>query len=40
MDVVFVWIMLFVMVVIVVVCVGCDGGRHGEVLVVFVLVAG
>ena len=38
-DVVLVLSMLFLMVVMVVICVGCDGGSHGEVLLLFVLVA-
>ena len=39
-DVVFVVDYVVIDVVFVVICVGCDGGNHGEVLVIFVLVAG
>ena len=39
-DVVFVVDYVALDVVIVVICVGCDGGNHGEVLVILVVVAG
>ena len=39
-DVVFVVEYVVIDVVFVVICVGCDGGNHGEVLVILVCVAG
>ena len=39
-DVVFCVVHVVIDVVIVVICVGCDGGIHGEVLVILVVVAG
>ena len=39
-DVVFVVDQVVLMLFLVVICVGCDGGNHGEVLVIFGGVAG